>query len=172
MSKLLLKQTTDGIYHLYFDNPDIDGFVKIGQAQDANFYDMHHTHAVLSDKCSNFKTLFGIIHNEVFEVRLPKEAKIEFWNNVCIFERNDQWCTMVFDRGLWTEHILGQMHEILLSLPEQIKYKQSGYWKYFLKYSNNGFQLSHLVEKKLIVLGTYSEVKETDEAKIIGITVL
>ena len=171
MSTFILKQTRDGIHHLYLDNPDKEGFIKIGQAPRAKFI-REYTHVILYDGISKNKTLYGIMREEVFQVTLPENSQISFINDYyqnCIFEQNGQWYTMQFDRGSWQKVMLGDMHEVNISTSDVIQYRlSSNYWQYFLLKKDTNIEIRHFVGNKLVFIGTYLEIIETRCAKLIA----
>ena len=171
MNTFILKQTRDGIHHLYLDNPDKEGFIKVGQAPRAKFI-REHTHVILYDGISKNKTLYGIMHEEVFQVTLPENSQISFINDYyqnCIFEQNGQWYTMQFDRGSWQKLMLGDMYIVNVSTYDVIQYRLDAiYWQYFLLKKDTNIEIRHFVENKLVFIGTYLEIIETRCAKLIA----
>jgi hypothetical protein len=92
MSKFVLKSTTDGQKHLYFDDPDKDGFVKLASKDNAQLFKFG-TCALLYNNKEFTKQLFGIINNKVFHVEIPFSSTVEFHNSTYIFEKNGEWNT-------------------------------------------------------------------------------
>lgn len=163
MSVFILKHTRDGVC-LYLDNLDMDEFVKVAEAKKADVR-REGTHVFLSDGVTENRTLYGIIHGEVFQVTLHKSSQVMFLNDhfrVCIFERDGQWCTMQLKQGSWEERVLGERHVIFLSYSD-LRRAYSGAtldWNYFLRKKDDLIELSYFVKDKLVVLGSYLEVEE------------
>ena len=180
MSKLILKSTADGACHLYFDNPNVEGFQKLGQGE---HFKEHRKEQFISLFNDDARTLYGIMHDEVFQVRLPFDAKVEFVDNVCIFEkeikwqfidentrhRKQLWSTIKFDRGAWDVLLLGEKSEKFLSGPDSIQYGKI-IWTYFRKKVDGYIELSHFIDGQLVTLGRYSKVWDTRSSrKIIAV---
>ena len=166
MKKFILKRTTDGLHHLYLDDPNETVFLKINTAQNAELLN-ENKFAVLSDEGSFKKALYGIIGNEYFHIVIPQEVKIKFIDNICIFEQNGLWHTMKFNRGSWYVQTLGEMHTEGLNGSEILKYNKI-IWKYFLKHSDGSVIISHIVNGKIVVLGPYSKIQDCSPSKIIA----
>ena len=174
MKTFLLKRTVDGTCHLYLDDPNLEGFLKVTQAQEIEIlrkeieFFKNFKYAVAYDEDAYHKTLFGIMDNEVFKVELPKASEIKFIDDICIFERSGQWSTMVYKHGFWHEQLLGDKHSAFLSCPENIKYKQL-YWIYFTKTVDCGYELTHFIDRKPIIFGPYAEIHHNGNAKIVAL---
>ena len=159
MSKFVLKTTTDDMKHLYLDDPDREGFLKLAQNKKAKLL-KYDKYAVLSDGEGYVKTLFGFVNNKVFHIELPADTKIEFINHTCIFERKGEWCTVNLLSDGWSELVLGRKHDLFLSCQYVIKYNCIDYI-YFLRKEGQKVILSHIVDDVAVVLGTYLDVRET-----------
>jgi hypothetical protein len=70
MKRFVLKRTSDGMCHVYLDDPNVEGFLKITSAKEVEILKREidifkdFTHFVASDGIT--KTLYGLMHNEVF----------------------------------------------------------------------------------------------------------
>ena len=159
MSKFLLRQTRDGMQHLYFDDPNNEGFIKVSKAKNAKFLNEHSTQNVILSNNKGSKTLFSIVGNKFFEVTLPESSKIKVIGGVCIYERENVYYTKEFNKGAWVEKTLGTLNEVFLSSPDNIKYKTC-YWVYFTKNMPNGIELSYFVDGKYFIWGVYEAIKE------------
>ena len=169
MSKFILKITNDGICHLYFDDPSKEGFLKVGQANQAKFVrDSNPLYVVLSNDNEATKTLFGIIDNKVFQVTMPKNSKISFIDWTCVYERNKLTYTMVLKQGVFEETLLGKRMWNTLSFPSNMEYGKLE-WTYFVKEVGNEVELSHFLGGKIVKLGKYASVKSNSNAKIFGV---
>lgn len=169
MSKFVLKSTNDGISHLYFDDPSQEGFLKVGQANQAKFVrECSPQHVVLSNDNETTKTLFVVIDDKFFQATMPKNSKIVFVDYVCIYERNEQFYTTVLKQGVFEEVLLGKKHFQSLSFPSNLEYGRLD-WIYFVKEVGNEVELSHFVDGKLIKLGRYASIKTNNNDKVFGI---
>ena len=165
MSKFVLKTTTDGIRHLYLDDPDKDGFEKLSQSEKAKLFNLDRC-AVLYENRGGVKQLFGIIDNKVFHIEIPFDARIDFIGSVYLFEKNGEWNTIKFSSDKWREQALGHKEYMYMSSQYIIKYNHAC-WVYFLKKCGSGVMLSHVVNDRVVVLGTYRSVSQ-DHDKLIA----
>lgn len=170
MSSFILKRTTDGMYHLYFDTPSKEGFTKVAKAQKANFIkERNHKYVVLYDINATTKTLYGAKDDEFFQTTLAIDAKVQIIDyDICIFERNSLWYTKLFNQNVWEETLLGKMNKVFLSCPLNIQYKTID-WMYFLKEGKDGIEVLHFVKEKLITFGKYITVKTNNNEKVFGL---
>lgn len=159
MSKFVLRTTTDGMKHLYLDDPDREGFLKLAQNKKAKLF-KYDKCAILSDGEGYVKTLFGFVNNKVFHVELPDDAKIDFINYTCIFERKSEWCSINFLSDSWNEVVLGKRHDLFLPCQYVMKYNCID-WIYFLRKEGQKVILSHIVDEVAVVLGAYLDVRKT-----------
>jgi hypothetical protein len=169
MSRFVLKNTTDGTCHLYFDNPSIEGFLKVSQATNAKFLrENNENYVVMSNAGETTKILFGIIDDRVFQVTLPEHSKFFFVDNQCIYERYGVWYSMVHEQDSFEEKKLGIAHEEFLSCPQNIQYRKLR-WVYFLKEDQNLVNICHFIDGKIVNLGSYVSVKTDGNAKILAL---
>lgn len=164
MKKFLLKSPAEGLIILYLDDSDVEGFKEIARATEAvQLYSS--SHVLLYNE--NGVTLHGIQDNEVFQVNLQKNDPIDFIGGICIFQKNNQWYTPVFKDGCWQEYLLGKKCEIEhFTTANMIVYSRAS-WEYFVKNTDKGIELCHILKDKPVVLGTsYVLIKETNRPRI------
>lgn len=160
---------SEDLCYLYLDDQSLVHYQLIDHAKNVKFI-KSPSHVVLWNKDAKIKTLYGIQHDEIFKVILPKESPIEVINDICIFEENGLWYTMKFDKGAWQRLVLGKKFEKRLNSASEIYKFECTSWKYFLKEEpNNTVKLYHFAKKKLCFLGSYFEVVETNQARIIAL---
>jgi hypothetical protein len=169
MCKFIYKQTDDGIYHLYFDDPSKEGFNKIGQAKNLNFpCTNNYKFALLFNEDDLTKTLFGIVDHKIFQVTIPKNSKVSVINGVCIYEKGTLWHTMQLNENCFEEILLGEKHEIFLSCPNNIKFNTL-YWLFFTKNTDKYKELYSIVKKKCVYLGKYLQIEYDSCGKIFAL---
>jgi len=81
-------------------------FKKIASGVDGWYLYDNHQYVIL-DSGVGYITLYGINNLIVFNVRLPKNVKIELKGELCIYEMYGKWRAMEFINGNWQETILG-----------------------------------------------------------------
>lgn len=169
MSRLLLKTTTDGVKHLYFDDPDNERFIKLAQADNAEliYFDRY---AILANTGVKSKILYGYEGNEVFQADLPLNAKIEIIDGICLYERWGSWYTTKYSDGKFREQRLGTRYDRCFSTSEIIKYNANHY-KYSLLFLNKScgvIMVHQFVKNKLDYLGAYRSVEHFGSTIIVS----
>ncbi|MBQ8750692.1 MAG: hypothetical protein IJZ30_03550 [Alphaproteobacteria bacterium] len=158
MSSFILKRTNDGYFHLYLDEPSNEGFLKVAKAKKAKLVrERNYSHVIIFDENSYTKTLFGIIDDKVYQVKLPNDAEFSFIDNVCTFKKDNLWYTMKFCNGKFEEYLLGEKFDTFLPTPQNIKYRTIR-WIFFLRKKETHTELCHFVNGTLIELGSYSNI--------------
>jgi len=171
MKSFLLKQTTDGMNHLYLDDSDRKDFVWLCQAAKVEILQQKTLIALYHKQDTSYtKVLFGIAQDNVFQVTLPENSKITTFRENCVFEIDGQYYTMEFNHGTWEKRLLGKLCETFLSYPDNIRYNRIR-WIYFLRDVETcvaikelrRVELTHFVNGQIVVLGTYLSVQEYAE---------
>lgn len=153
MSKFIYKQTNDGIYHVYLDDPSKEGFTKVAQARNFNFVSKStYEYVFFFNDDGLTKTLLGIIENKVFQVTIPKNSKVLIVKNICIYEKDNIWYTMLLKQNIFEELLLGEKYEVFLSCPANIKYGTL-YCYFFTKKAGQYLEIHSIVRGKVVKLG-------------------
>lgn len=157
MKNLFFKMTPDGVFHLWLDDSTKDGFQKLAKSKRIKVI-KDRSYVVMFDNETSEKRLFGILNDELFEVKLPDDSEVEYTDNVCIFSRGAVWYTIINVDGVWTEQLLGKKKEIDLVWTAMAKYNRSE-WTYFLKeQEGNLIELGYFMDGVFFSVGTFSNV--------------
>ncbi len=168
MSKFIYKQTNDGIYHIYLDDPSKEGFTKVAQAKKISIIkENNHKYMLLFNDESFEKKLLGIIENKIFQVTIPKDAKVTIFDNICMYEKNESgiWYTMLLKNDVFEELKLGVKHEVFLGCPANIKYKTL-YWCFFTQKLDQYKELHSIINQKVVNLGKYLSIENNCNGEI------
>lgn len=157
MKNLFFKMTPDGVFHLWLDDSTKDGFQKLAKSKRIKVI-KDRSYVVMFDNETSEKRLFGILNDELFEVKLPDDSEVEYTDNVCIFSRGAIWYTIINVDGIWTEQLLGRKKEIDLVWTAMVKYNRSE-WTYFLKeQEDNLVELGYFIDRVFFSVGTFRNV--------------
>lgn len=154
MKKFLIKKTNDGLKHLYLDDSSKEGFTKIKTADNAEVFG-NLQNVVLSNKGAFAKSLFFVKDDEVVEVFLPRDAKIDVVDDNCIYELDGLWYVKNVDQ---TEVLLGKRYEVYFGVPEVFKVSKL-VWTYFLDEHDSVVDLCYLTDKNVVKIGPYCKVE-------------
>lgn len=168
--KFVWKQTNDGTFHLFLDDPAKSDFEKLASGIELKVI-KDGSHIVMpfaSPYGKKLITLWCIIENRVFEATLSANTEIVVLEGHTLYKCDGQWYAMVPQRdGGWKEQLLGEKFENFLSCPDNITYKRL-YYNYFLRGKNGeSVNLIRFVDGKLEVSDEYREIVECG-AKLIA----
>ena len=172
MSSFTLRQTNDKMYHLYFDSPSLADYQKVGQAQKAKFVSENNANfAILSYEKQSTQTLYGILNDKIFQVKLPKRSKVLIIDDICFYVRHGVWYTMGMKQDNFEEIALGIPRKMYFDGCQAYQYQmQHLWWMYFLnEYRENSYELSHFINGKHIKLGRYKSVSNCSNY-VVGLT--
>ena len=169
--KFVWKQTNDGTFHLFLDDPAKSDFEKLASGTELKVI-KDGSHIVMpfaSPYGKKLITLWCIIENRVFEETLSANTEIIVLEGHPLYKCDGQWYAMVPQHdGGWKEQLLGEKFENFLSCPDNITYKRL-YYNYFLRGKNGeSVKLNRFIDGKLEVSDEYCEFVECG-AKLIAL---
>jgi hypothetical protein len=130
------------------DDSSKEGFTKIKTADNAEVFG-NLQNVVLSNKGAFAKSLFFVKDDEVVEVFLPRDAKIDVVDDNCIYELDGLWYVKNVDQ---TEVLLGKMYKVYFGVPEVFKVGKL-VWTYFLDEHDSVVDLCYLTDKNVVIFG-------------------
>ena len=186
MKSFVIKQTDDGLCHLYSYDSARGKFAKIKTAAVVElvtdptdvlrlyYYDREEgfkkyadadervkdpTHALVWNRNALVKSLFTIEHDEIFETFLSREAKVAFVEGVCIYERDNLWYV---NNNTKKEILLGEKHSMYLSGSE-IDNTGKLRWDYFLCKKGSLTEIKYFNKGEVVKIGPYLGVDVRDD---------
>ena len=156
--RLLCKRTKDDLYHLYLDDPALEGFNKLDRAKKIMVV-RDATHIVLWH--GDTKILWCIIGNEVYSVGIPLYAEVKIIEGHTLYELDSRWYVIVpGSLGGWHKELLGERFVNYLSCPYNVAYGCLSYCYFLRQEKDKRVQLTRFVRGKRIVSEWYQEISE------------